>query len=143
MIILGATQGHKLKFLHEEMTVKLKSRDLDILEGTVASQAGPPLHVHLNQDEAFYVLEGEFAFKTGDQPLQVINAGGFVFIPRNTPHAYKNVGASVGKMITVMTPGGFVDFWEEVAQLPGGKVDIPKVNEIGKKYGNINVGGPL
>jgi quercetin dioxygenase-like cupin family protein len=142
-IVLGATEGKVLKFLHEEITIKLKSPNLEILEGIVAPHAGPPLHIHINQDEAFYVLEGEFAFKTGEEPIKVINSGGFVFITRNTPHSYKNVGENVGKILTIMTPGGFVEFWEEVAQLPSGKVNIDKVNEIGKKYGNINVGRPL
>jgi hypothetical protein len=89
------------------------------------------------------VLAGEFVFKLGYDPIRILNEGGFVFIPRATAHAYKIIGSKTGKMISIMTPSGFVDFWEKLSQLPNGKGDISKVNEIGRKYGNINVGAPL
>jgi mannose-6-phosphate isomerase-like protein (cupin superfamily) len=142
-VVLEANEGKNIKFLREDITVKMKSAGLDILEGLVLPQSGPPLHFHANQDEAFYVLEGVFAFKLSDEPIKILDRGGFVFIPRGTVHSYKNIGTQTGKMISIMTPGGFVDFWEELSLLPTGKADISKVNEIGKKHGNINVGAPL
>jgi quercetin dioxygenase-like cupin family protein len=50
---------------------------------------GPPLHMHTEQDEFMYVLDGSFTIKLGDDLIDA-TAGSFVFIPRGTPHTWKN-----------------------------------------------------
>ena len=49
--------------------------------------AGPPLHIHLHQDEVFMILEGEFVFQVGTERVAA-SADDVVFGPRNVPHTY-------------------------------------------------------
>src|ERR1700737_3046548 len=53
-------------------------------ENVIPPGQGPPLHTHANEDEAWYVLEGELRFKIGDE-LRPAAAGSFVFVPRGPP----------------------------------------------------------
>ena len=62
-----------------------------------------PLHRHLDEDEAWYVLEGCLGFRVGDQEV-VAEAGGAVFAPRGTPHTYWNAGDSTARYLLVMGP---------------------------------------
>jgi quercetin dioxygenase-like cupin family protein len=65
---------------------------------------GTPLHVHHNEDETFYVLEGEVTFLVGDERIDVA-AGDFLFAPRDVPHAYV-VRSERARMLVTASPGG-------------------------------------
>src|SRR3989454_9764067 len=85
-----------------------------VLEGTFRPKTGAPMHVHRQHEETFYVLEGEFTFQLGTQTVQA-PAGTFVFVPRDVPHAFENRGNQPGRVLGIMTPGGYEKFFEEVA----------------------------
>jgi mannose-6-phosphate isomerase-like protein (cupin superfamily) len=70
--------------------------------------AGPPrfiapLHLHHNDDEAWYVLEGMLCVRVGDRDVEA-KAGSAVFVPRGTPHTYWNPGPGLLRYLLVMTP---------------------------------------
>jgi mannose-6-phosphate isomerase-like protein (cupin superfamily) len=65
-----------------------------------------PLHVHHDDDEAWYVLEGALGFQLGDKEL-VAPAGAAVFAPRGVAHAYWNASAERTRYVIVMTPNIF------------------------------------
>ncbi len=65
---------------------------------------GPPLHVHHNEDETFYVLEGEVTVQVGDERID-LNAGDFLFGPRDVPHAYV-VRSERARMLVTASPAG-------------------------------------
>jgi len=65
---------------------------------------GPPLHLHHNEDETFYVLEGEVTFQVGDERINVA-AGDFLFGPRDVPHTYV-VRSERARMLVTASPGG-------------------------------------
>ena len=95
------TGGQVLVFEH---------RDMD--------KGGPPRHVHLDQDEWFYVVKGEFAFEV-DGKTQRLRAGGSLFAPRNVPHAWANVGNEPGTLLTLLTPvGAFERFILDTTRYP-------------------------
>lgn len=79
---------------------------------------GPPLHVHLREDEFFYVLEGCLRFRLGDDLFEA-HAGSFVFIPRGMPHAWQNVGEGQVRFLGGLTPGSpaLERFFERSAEL--------------------------
>jgi mannose-6-phosphate isomerase-like protein (cupin superfamily) len=85
---------------------------------------GPPPHIHHKEDECFYVVEGAFSVIVADRIYDVAD-GDFVRIPRGTPHTYKNVGAIPGKMLVILTPGGFERMWAELGR-PGSLNQPPK-----------------
>src|SRR5262249_33773862 len=84
---------------------------ITLYETTVLPNGGPPLHTH-PPVEVFYVLEGEFAFgEVRDGELRTVQgaAGTTVHVPSGVPHAYRNVGAAMGRMLTLFTPAGKMD----------------------------------
>ena len=69
--------------------------------------AGPPrwiapLHLHRNDDEAWYVLEGSLCVKMGDDEVE-LSAGSGVLVPRGTPHTYWNPSTERVRYLLVMT----------------------------------------
>ncbi|MBV8631593.1 MAG: cupin domain-containing protein, partial [Silvibacterium sp.] len=84
---------------------------LFIIEHTHLMPGGPPLHLHLNQEEWFYVVEGEVAFQVGDQQLQ-LRAGESVLAPRLIPHAFSSVSGTVpSRMMIAFTPAGRMELY--------------------------------
>ncbi len=76
--------------------------------------ADTPLHVHRNEDEVFYVLEGEHVFQVGEKEHRV-GPGGLVFAPRGVPHAQRRVVPGHGRELVLTTPGGLEGFFRELA----------------------------
>ena len=62
-----------------------------------------PLHLHYNDDEAWYVLEGTLSLRVGDRDVEA-QAGAAVFVPRGTAHTYWNPGPGLLRYLLVMTP---------------------------------------
>ena len=60
---------------------------LFIIEHAHLQPGGPVLHLHLNQEEWFYVMEGEVAFQVGEQ--RIICDQGMVLAPRRIPHRFR------------------------------------------------------
>ncbi len=95
-----------------------------------------PIHRHLDADETLYILEGTFRFILNGQP-QPAPAGSFIFIPRGTPHTVENIGMSMGRMLVLLTPPGFEQFWAERAEqlaTYGPAVDPALVLALQEKY---------
>jgi mannose-6-phosphate isomerase-like protein (cupin superfamily) len=69
-----------------------------------AGDPAPPLHLHPNTDEAFYVGAGEATFLLGDRELSV-TAGGFVFVPRGAAHTVWNSGEGLARGLLIISPG--------------------------------------
>lgn len=80
---------------------------LTLIEVTDPPNCEAPLHVHHNEDEAFWVLNGEVTFEVGGATIHA-RTGDFVFGPRGVPHRY-TVGDSGSRMLFILTPGGFED----------------------------------
>jgi len=68
-----------------------------------------PTHVHHNEDETFYVLDGEIAVFVGDERIDLA-AGEFAFAPRGIPHAYL-VRSDRARMLTTLSPAGLEELF--------------------------------
>ena len=79
-----------------------------VMEGLVPPNAGPPPHIHHNQVETFYVVEGQLEIKLGDQ-VREAKAGDFVHISPGTPHAFLNRSQTPAKMILTFVPAGDIE----------------------------------
>jgi mannose-6-phosphate isomerase-like protein (cupin superfamily) len=95
---------------------------LTLLEFVHPPNGGPPLHIHLREDEVWYVLEGDYRFKLGEAMFGV-SQGDMVFGPRGTPHGFQNVGDTPGRLLVFYTPSGAERFFEQHAELLPGPVD--------------------
>ena len=67
---------------------------------------GPELHAHPDEDDSFYVLEGELTF-TLDEGEIAAPAGTFVLVPPGVRHTFANRGDTVARCINVHAPAGF------------------------------------
>jgi quercetin dioxygenase-like cupin family protein len=98
-----------------------------VLEGVVLS-GGPPLHVHQAEDEVVIVLDGELDYQVGEE-RGALTAGGFLWLPRQVPHAVANLTGRPCRFITVVTPSGIEDFFraqrDYLASLPAGTYPDP------------------
>ena len=119
----GRIHGHiKLKGVNANvLDLKISGSDsnggIAIFEQTSLSQGkGTPLHVHHFQNEIFYVLEGNYFFKVGDDEFH-LSAGDSIFLPQKIPHAWTQVSA-FGKMEVIFQPAGKMEqFFVTVAAL--------------------------
>jgi mannose-6-phosphate isomerase-like protein (cupin superfamily) len=76
--------------------------------------ADTPLHVHANEDELFYVLEGEHLFRVGNDEYRV-GPGGLVFAPRGIPHTQRRAIPGQGRELVLTAPAGLEGFFRELA----------------------------
>jgi uncharacterized cupin superfamily protein len=89
--------------------------------------------VHHEHEETFYVLDGEFTFTLGDQSVPA-TAGAFVFVPRGVAHGFENTGSTPGRVLGIMTPGGFEKLFEDLSHLPPGPPDPARIGAILARY---------
>ena len=75
---------------------------------------GVPFHKHLNEDESFYVVDGQFEITVGDKTV-IGGPGTYAYGPRNTPHRWTNVGRARGRLLNVFTPAGLENYFLAVA----------------------------
>ena len=103
-----------------------------------------PYHTHHNEDESFYVIEGEVAFVCCGKWLKA-GPGTFVYGPREIPHGFKAIGNVPARMLILCNPGGFEHFvLEQITPLaePPSPPDMGKLMALAAKYG-IDIHGPL
>lgn len=123
---------------------KVSAQDNDglflAIENSFHAKGGPPRHLHRDQDEWFYALEGEFIIEIG-QDRFTLQAGDSVLAPRNIPHVWAFVGETHGKMLIVFTPAGKMeDFFREVTKADAMPSQTP---ELWQAHGMDVVGPPL
>jgi quercetin dioxygenase-like cupin family protein len=82
----------------------------------------PPLHVHRNDDETFYVIEGEMSLFVGGE-RRSLGAGQAALAPRGVPHAYR-VESEEARYLVVNSPAGFDSFLREAA-VPAPGEELP------------------
>jgi mannose-6-phosphate isomerase-like protein (cupin superfamily) len=102
--------GDRYRFL---ITGRQSGGSYFILEALVPPGGGPPLHVHRREEECFFLLEGRLSILVGGRTIDA-GAGDFIHFPRGTPHAFRNEGAAVARMLAVFSPAG-MEGWFEAA----------------------------
>lgn len=79
---------------------------------SVSPLIGPPPHIHSDQDEAFYILDGEIQLTLGNQTI-VATPGTFAYVPRGRRHRFQNLGTAPARMLALTIPSGFEGFFAE------------------------------
>ncbi len=97
-----------------------------------------PLHIHHNEDETFYVLEGEVSLLVDGERID-LSAGDYAFAPRETTHAYV-VRSQRARMLTTLTPAGLEEVFVALGvpvvgtNQPTEKV-LPPIDEVVRRFG--------
>jgi quercetin dioxygenase-like cupin family protein len=116
--LLHSKPARSIRFRQSLVTVLADSTDTSgqfaLLEMEGGPGAEPPLHVHRNEDELFYMLEGELKVRRGDEEIRLL-AGESAFLPRNVAHTFKVMSSHV-RFLNYITPGGFEAYFRDLGQ---------------------------
>jgi mannose-6-phosphate isomerase-like protein (cupin superfamily) len=137
--VLAANEGRQFTVVGSVMTYKATAEQTggaySLAVEITPPHGGLPLHVHHREDEAMYILDGEYEIQCGNQLFHV-TAGTFVFLPKDIPNRYENLGDKPGKFLYITSPGGFEGLVEETSRLSSqGPPDMQKVVETAGKHG--------
>jgi quercetin dioxygenase-like cupin family protein len=98
-------------------------------------------HLHTLEDEYSIVTEGEIGFRSGDREV-VLGAGGYITKPRGEMHTMWNAGREPARMIEIISPAGFENFFQELSEiLAGGPPDPEQLMPLAARYG-VQLGQP-
>jgi quercetin dioxygenase-like cupin family protein len=117
----------------------LRSAETDgrfsIVEHPIAARSlAGPMHVHKHEDEYSYVLEGEVGFQIGDEVFTA-GPGQLVSKPRGIWHGFWNAGDEPARVLELISPGGFEDYFAELAPLLQPERDFEGMARLQAKYG--------
>jgi mannose-6-phosphate isomerase-like protein (cupin superfamily) len=118
--------------------------DFALFEVPAIPYSGPPLHMHHVENEWFYVLEGEFEIRVGDEHFQ-LTPGASVFAPKMIPHTWQSVGETPSKMLSLAEPAGHLEAFLVAASqlLRGGPPHPDALKALFEKYDMEVMGPPL
>ena len=143
--ILQPGEGRSIDLGGFLMSVKATAEDTDghfaLLEATEPPNFGPPMHIHRDAAEAFYVLEGEYIIFI-DEVETRCPAGSFVYIPAGAVHGFR-VGSTESKKLNLYVPAAMVGYFDELAAaIATGDADDERLGAIARRYG-MEVLGPV
>ena len=148
---VAAGEGERIWIVGDTMTLKATDAstggNLVLLENLTAPGGGPPAHVHTREDEFFYVLDGTFEVRIGDD-VHELGPGGFAYVPRGVVHNFRNTEAVPSRILVGFTPGGMDGFFRESGvpaaddgpAPPLGEAEIGRTMAAAQKYGVELVG---
>ncbi len=110
-----------------------------------------PLHVHTQEAEAWFLLQGTMTYRAGERLIRM-TAGDFIYLPQEVPHAFRTTGTGPVQFLALTLPGGLLDIYDEIGtpaterRLPDAGVsdaDIARWLELSPRYGLRVVGPPI
>ena len=120
--------------------VSQDSSGLLIIENTFQAKGGPARHLHYDQDEWFYAVEGEFIIEVGQEKFSM-KPGDSLLAPRQVPHVWAYVGDTIGRMLITFVPAGKMEaFFREVTTA---NAMPPQDPELWRAHGMELIGPPL
>jgi mannose-6-phosphate isomerase-like protein (cupin superfamily) len=126
---------------YTKLSTKDTDGDLYIFESTRVEKGGPTLHLHYSQDEWWYIMEGEFLFKIGDESFTG-KAGDSFFGPRMIPHAFSKINDGNARMLITFQPAGKMEaFFKSVSVGPDNTLSEEEKLAIRKDHG-VKIVGP-
>jgi quercetin dioxygenase-like cupin family protein len=118
---------------------------MSVIEVKTPPGQGPPMHIHLEQNEWMYLLEGSFGLQCGTEKT-VLHTGDSFMAPRGIPHSYVVLGDAPARHLNIYDPAGEIEAFfrdYEKNHSPGAKPDPEKAAESEKFYRVRVVGPPL
>ena len=143
-IILRPGEGRSIDLGNFRMSVKATAQQttdaFTLLEADEPPGFGPPMHIHRDAAEAFYILSGEYIIFVRDDEV-ACPAGSFIYIPAGVPHGFR-VGSQPSRKLNLYTPAAMVGYFDELsAALAKGAADVD-LSDIADRYG-LEIIGPV
>jgi len=112
----GVDRGFGITALRYKVATADTHGQLVVIEQTMLARGGPPKHVHFDQEEWFFCLEGEFIAEVGDDRYRLL-PGDSLLAPRLKPHVWAYVGEGKGRILIAFSPAGKMEsFFDVIAQ---------------------------
>ena len=116
-VVVAAAEGEVVTALGSRYVYKLLGQHtggaFSMVEETLLDGKGPPLHVHEDEEETFYVLQGRGLFVVGETQRE-LECGDLVMVPRGVPHTLAPRGEQPLRMLVICSPAGLEQFFVEV-----------------------------
>ena len=110
------------------------SNGLFVIEHMNLVKGGPSLHLHLYQEEYFYVIEGEVHFQVGDT-RKTLKTGDSILSPRRIPHTFSATGSKPSQMLIAFTPAGKMEqFFRDSPDFNSVKPDLDMWRRYDMEY---------
>jgi mannose-6-phosphate isomerase-like protein (cupin superfamily) len=104
--------GKPFKWLDAIFHVKLSGKDCGgrcvIFDTLRPEKVGPPLHLHTDCDEWFFVREGDFKFQVAGEAMH-LGAGDSLLVPQNIPHAFVKTSEGTARLIVMHQPAATME----------------------------------
>ena len=144
-IILQPGAGRSIDLGNFTMSVKATAEQTNdaftLLEADEPPGFGPPMHIHRETAEAFYVVAGEYVIFVKDEEY-ACPAGSFVFIPAGVRHGFR-VGSQPSRKLNLYMPAAMIGYFDELsAALANGTADPDALSQIADRFG-MDVIGPV
>jgi mannose-6-phosphate isomerase-like protein (cupin superfamily) len=144
-IVLAPGEGRSIDLGNFAMMLKADAADtggaFSLLEASEPAGFGPPMHIHHDASEAFYILEGEYHIFIEERRV-MCPAGSFVYIPAGMTHGFR-VGGVPSRKLNLYLPAAMVGYFDELsASLAAGQTDAARLEEVAVRYG-MEVTGPV
>jgi len=114
---------------------------LSVSELIDVHKGGPARHLHHEQEEWFYVVEGAYVIEVGEERYEELGPGDCVLAPREVAHVWAHVGEGTGRLIVALQPAGEIEaFFDELAKLGSS----PKREELRRAFSShgLELTGP-
>lgn len=142
--------GEQIRLGGEPNDCKVSAKDTDGAMSVFEFTGGGcgPRHLHHEQDEWIYIIDGEFSFEVGEKQFRAV-PGESVFLPRNVPHGWACVSGRPGKIIDVYQPAGNMEaFFRELGKYDGKPyvheaLSIDEIRQFFESHGMKVVGPPV
>jgi mannose-6-phosphate isomerase-like protein (cupin superfamily) len=135
----GEHRGLGISVIQFKLTPQ-DSGGLLVLENIFHAKGGPARHLHYEQDEWFYVAEGEFIVEVGQEKFS-LKTGDSLLAPRKVPHVWAHIGDGRGRMLITFMPAGKMEaFFRKVTQA---NAMPPQDPELWRAHGMELTGPPL
>ncbi len=143
--ILRPGEGRRIDLGAFTISVKAAETDTDgafsLLEAQEPPGFGPPLHIHRDAAEAFYVLEGEYVMFLDDREVSC-PAGSFIFIPAGMRHGFR-VSAAPSRKLNFYFPAVMVGYFDDLSDaLRRAEVDESLLADIARRH-SMEIVGPV
>lgn len=118
---------------------------LFVLEQSNRVKGGPPRHLHREEDELFFSLEGEYIVEVGSERFH-LKSGDCVLGPRGIPHAWAFVGTTQGRMLLSFSPAGKMEAFfnsREQRGIKPGEYSTSSNAHVMREFGMEYIGPPL
>jgi quercetin dioxygenase-like cupin family protein len=138
--VIGPEDGERVQLLALGVRFLIGGEQTDgrfsLVEHPLPPRAlGSPVHTHEREEEYSFVLEGRVGVQLGDDTL-VAGPGDLVVKPRGVPHAFWNAGDEPARLLEMISPAGFEDYFRDMAPLLAAEErDMTAVAMVAERYG--------